>query len=191
VSLGTYPDPIGSIIAQFRTFTLVAHSKQLLNGLHHRDYQTTMAFMASMLFAGLGYTLRTYQSSIGREDQDKYLKKRLSAEAVAKASFTQSSWSTLLPMTIDSALYPTGVDPLFSYRSTGLQQNPISGNPSVDLVFNKVPEAVSGVTKAAIHDDYDYSQKDFRQLKSALPTGNLPGVEQMLNAISSVLPKRS
>ncbi|MBV2122064.1 MAG: hypothetical protein KUF74_11460 [Candidatus Thiodiazotropha sp. (ex Ctena orbiculata)] len=183
--------PIGSIIAQFRTFTLVAHSKQLLNGLHHRDYQTTMAFMASMLFAGLGYTLRTYQTSVGREDQKEYLKKRLSAEAVAKASFVQSSWSTLLPMSIDSALYPTGIDPLFSYRSTGLQQNPVTGNPSFDLMFNKAPEAVTGVTQSLLHSDRDYSQKDFRNLKDALPTGNLPGVEQMLNAISSVLPKRS
>lgn len=151
----------------------------------------TMAFMVSMLFVGLGYTLRTYQISVGREDQKEYLKKRSSAEAVAKASFVQSSWSTLLPMAIDSALYPTGIDPLFSYRSTGLQQNPVTGNPSFDLMFNKAPEAVTGVTQAVIRGDYDYSQKDFRNLKDALPTGNLPGVEQMLNAISSVLPKRS
>ncbi|MEW8229114.1 MAG: hypothetical protein AB2745_02230 [Candidatus Thiodiazotropha endolucinida] len=172
----------GQVLAQFRSFTLAAHSKQLLNGLHHRDFQTTMAFLLTSMFAGLQYSLRTYQSSYGRDDQEEYLDKMLSPSAIARAAFTQNTWSTLLPVVIDTGLEAGSFDPIFSYRSTGLNQ---FSNPTTNLAHT-AGKALTDIT-GAIRGLDDWDGDDFRNLRRLMPMQNLPGVEQMLNAIGSRL----
>jgi hypothetical protein len=86
-----------------------------------KDYHTYSAFMASMIGAVQFYAVQSYINSFGRSDQKQYLEKRLSPENLAKIGFLRSSWSSLIPGAIDTALYPFLDDLPFSYgRNTEL-----------------------------------------------------------------------
>ena len=129
------------ILTQFRTFTLGSYTKQLMNRLYvlaetrGKDFHTYSAFMASMIGAVQFYAVQSYINSFGRSDQKQYLEKRLSPENLAKIGFLRSSWSSLIPGAIDTALYPFLDDLPFSYgRNTELSSQFLSGIPTVNLI---------------------------------------------------------
>ena len=100
------------MLTQFRTFTLGSYTKQLMNRLYvlaetrGKDYHTYSTFIASMAGAVQFYAVQQYINSFGRKDRDEFLKKRLSAENLAKVGFMRSSWSSLIPGAIDTAMMP-------------------------------------------------------------------------------------
>ncbi|WP_028714665.1 hypothetical protein [Paracoccus sp. J55] len=67
---------LGKTVFQFRSFMLAAYSKQLLAGIHHRDWETFSAFMSSMLFGGLFYAAQTAVNAQGRADCQRRSKSR-------------------------------------------------------------------------------------------------------------------
>lgn len=84
-----------------------------------------------------------------------------------------------------------GTDPVFAYgRSTGLASDAFLGNPSIDLV-NKVSSAVGGSMKAAVRSDYDFSQKNFRDMWGLVWFSNAMVARNISEIMADGLPKRS
>lgn len=126
--------PMLQIISQFRSFMLVAYTKQLMHGLNMRDFQTGMSFVLSNVFAGMSYTAQTVARAQLREDKDQYLKERLTVGNIAAASFQRAGWATFFPAFYDLAAKRAGLEPVFQHgRTTGLPSNALLGNPSVDF----------------------------------------------------------
>lgn len=177
------------ILTQFRTFTLGSYTKQLMNRLYvlaetrGKDFQTYSAFMASMVGAVQFYAVQSYINSFGRKDQKQYLEKRLSPENLAKIGFLRSSWSSLIPGAIDTALYPFLDDLPFSYgRNTDLASNFLSGIPTVNLVSSTF-DTTRNLTKMAFDPTYQPSKRDVQNGLSLIALQNALIIKNVNNMI--------
>ena len=177
------------IITQFRTFTLGSYTKQLMNRLYvlaetrGKDFHTYSAFMASMIGAVQFYAVQQYINSFGRSDQKKFLEKRLSPENLAKIGFLRSSWSSLIPGAIDTALYPFMDDLPFSYgRNTEIASQFFSGIPTVNLISSTF-NTTKALTKIALDPTYTASKRDVQQGLSLIALQNALIIKNINNII--------
>ena len=177
------------ILTQFRTFTLGSYTKQLMNRLYvlaetrGKDYHTYSAFMASMVGAVQFYAVQSYINSFGRSDQKQYLDKRLSPENLAKIGFLRSSWSSLIPGAIDTALYPFLDDLPFSYgRNTELSSQFLSGIPTVNLIQSTF-DTTRNLSKFAFDPTYQASKRDVQQGLSLIALQNALIIKNINNII--------
>lgn len=180
---------MGKTIGQFRSFMLSAYTKQLLSGMHHRDWETGSAFLASMFFGGMAYVGQTYANSIGRPDREDFLNERLSASSIAKASFQRAGVSTFIPALVDSGHMAFTGEAVFSYRSTDLASG-LLGNPTVDLIDN-AHRTFNGVVSSATRGDYEFSQQDWRTATSIVPWQNAFIIRNILASMGGSLPRYS
>jgi len=177
------------ILTQFRTFTLGSYTKQLMNRLYvlaetrSTDFHTYSAFMASMIGAVQFYAVQSYINSFGRRDQKKYLEKRLSPENLAKIGFLRSSWSSLIPGAIDTALYPFLDDLPFSYgRNTEIASQFFSGIPTVNLISSTF-DTTRNLTKMAFDPTYQPSKRDVQNGLSLIALQNALIIKNVNNMI--------
>tara|TARA_A100001201_G_scaffold105022_1_gene89917 strand:+ start:1477 stop:4758 length:3282 start_codon:yes stop_codon:yes gene_type:complete len=193
VALGA-DSSLGKTLLQFRNFVITAYAKQLQHGLHMRDFTFFSSVMTSTMLASLVYVSQQYIQAIGKtgEERDEFLEERLSPEAIGGATFQRNTYATLLPPVIDTALYYSGNDTLFNYRSSGLETNLWTGNPTYSLV-QKTGGAIRSTGKAVFDDEYDFSKRDAYKWLRILPYQNMLGVRNVLQYMidESDLPKTS
>ena len=176
------------ILTQFRTFTLGSYTKQLMNRLYvlaetrGKDYHTYAAFISSMVGASQFYAVQQYLNSFGRDDRQKFLEKRLSVENLAKVGFMRSSWSSLIPGAIDTAMSPFTENLPFSYgRTTDLASQFLSGIPTFNL-FNTTRDTIRTGVKLAF-TDYQASKRDVQQFLSLIALQNALIIKNVNNII--------
>lgn len=181
---------LGKTLLQFRSFMITAYTKQLLHGMKHRDIHTVTNFITATFFAGFVYTLQTHAQAVGRKDREDFLKRRLSPEAIAKASFQRASYASIFPMLIDSASELVTGEPIFNARTTELATNIWTGNATYDWL-QKTTSGLSAISKAVLRDDYSFTQEDWYNLSRALPFQNLLIIQQGLSNIGANFPRYS
>ena len=181
-------------LMQFRNFVFTAYSKQLLHGLHMWDFTAFAGATSSAFIASLVYIGQTHIQSLGKSEDEKqdFLDEKLSTEAISKAAFQRSTYSTLLPAIYDTGQAITGGEQQFNYRSSGLDVNLWTGNPTISLL-TKVGKATSSVGKAIRSDEYDFSKQDAYKLKTIAPFQNMLGITNILQHMidESDLPSKS
>ena len=177
---------IGKVLTQFRGFMLVAHAKNTLNNLHHRDPEAAMVFMASMLGTTLAYI---GQTSINYAGNDEKLDELLAIDKVALAGFQRTGFSALLPTLADTALGIAGHDPLFRHgRVSNQASSAIQGIATYDLAVNKLGGTAKNLIQNVTTDDYQATQKDISDAMSLL-LPNVFGVRNLINSVSAEFPK--
>lgn len=185
--------PWGQVISQFRTFQIVSHSKQLLHNLAMNDMRAYLAMSFSSLTAGAAYMAQQNVKMIGMSDKErkKYAEENLGLVNVAKAGFSRSSWSAFIPSTVDSVAYFTTDDPIFSYRTTGLQQNFVEGIPTVQAFQNLYHGVARGTRTVSPFSDDEMTEGRARALASLLPFQNVTGIGNVHRFIADQFPERS
>lgn len=189
----------GKILVQFRTFMMVSHAKQLLHNIKMRDMRAFQAMMYSSISAGLAYTAQQQIQMIGLSEKEKKERReeRLSASAIAKATFARSSYAAFIPGTVDTALDFYGPNDYFdgfgSYRSSGLESNFLTGNPSYQILFGAsgIESSLKSITRATLNPDIQMTQGRARSLLTALPFSNAIGVQNALRIATEDLPTES
>jgi hypothetical protein len=179
---------IGKTIGQFRSFMMVAWNKQLLYNLHMGDFKAYSIFGLGTLVAGMTYMGQTHLNSIGMDDETKrkYFEKRFgdSDEAfwrkVGMAAFQRAGFSSAVPAFADMILGVTAPDYRFNSRTSGLEVNLITGNPTYNFLSDAFGVGGS-LLKAMARDDYDWSQVDARRLVGLPMFKNLYGIQNMTN----------
>jgi len=186
----------GKMLVQFRTFMIVSHAKQLLHNVKMRDMKAFQAMMYSSISAGLAYTAQQQIQMIGLSDKEKRERKeeRLTPMAIAKASFARSSYAAFIPGAVDTALdfYGPG-EQMFNYRSSGLESNLITGNPSYQIIFGAsgLESTLKSATRASLNPDIQMSRGRARAGLSALPWSNAMGIQNALRIATEDLPTES
>lgn len=182
----------GRLLMQFRSFMMASYEKQLLSGLHHRDWDFFSGLMTSMFLAGSVYIGQTQINAMGRGDRERYLDQRLSPQKIAAAAFARSSVASLVPPAVDLFLGVAAQDPIFDVRTSGQSSNPLelASNPTSSLIEGAFYGA-RGVVGSAVNSDYQFSQKDYRAIQGLIPLQNALGVRNMLQAIGADLPRFS
>ena len=189
----------GKILVQFRTFMMVSHAKQLLHNIKMRDMRAFQAMMYSSISAGLAYTAQQQIQMIGLSEKEKKERReeRLSASAIAKATFARSSYAAFIPGTLDTALDFYGPNDYFdgfgSYRSSGLESNFLTGNPSYQIVFGAsgIESSLKSISRATLNPNIQMTQGRARSLLTALPFSNAIGVQNALRIATEDLPTES
>ena len=189
----------GKILVQFRTFMMVSHAKQLLHNIKMRDMRAFQAMMYSSISAGLAYTAQQQIQMIGLSEKEKKERReeRLSASAIAKATFARSSYAAFIPGTLDTALDFYGPNDYFdgfgSYRSSGLESNFLTGNPSYQIVFGAsgIESSLKSISRATLNPNIQMTQGRARSLLTALPYSNAIGVQNALRIATEDLPTES
>ena len=172
---------LGKTLFQFRNFVMTAYSKQLLHGLHMRDLTFFTSFVSSTMLAGLVYIAQQNIQAIGKTgtEREEFLEDRLSLESIGGATFQRNTYSTLLPSLLDMGLYYSGNDTMFNYRSSGLETNLWTGNPTYALIEN-IGKAVRGAGQAITDDEYDFSKRDAYKWLRIAPYQNMLGIRNVL-----------
>jgi hypothetical protein len=184
----------GKLLLQFRNFMLNAYGKQLVHGIHMKDFTAFSAAMSSVFIASLVYVAQTYAQSVGkgRQQKEDFLEEKLKLGSIGKAAFQRSTYSTIFPTLIDTGAYFSGFNPLFNYRTTGLDANIITGNPTYTL-FSNAGTAVRNTGKAVFDDKYDFSKSDANKWLRILPYQNMLGIKNVMQYLidGSDLPEKS
>jgi hypothetical protein len=179
--------PAGRLLFQFMRFPMDAVNKQLLRGIHHADAETVTAWTASF---GIGALAYIGQTSIEYANDPEERAKRLAPDNVAKVGFMRTGFSSMLPAPIDTGLTFLGLDPQFSLgRSSGLATAfPLTSNPTISTLKN-LNRGVGGAVRAALHDDVQYSQGDFRSAAQLAPGYRLLGIKNIQHALEQQFPE--
>ena len=194
IALGT-DSALGKTMLQFRNFVITAYSKQLLHGLHMRDFTAFSSAMSSMFIASLVFVSQTHVQALGKSSSEKedFLEDRLSIKNIGKAAFQRSTYASLLPVFYDTLASPFVSEPMFNYRTSGLEINLITGNPTYNLLFDKGFGAIKAIGTSAVDDEYDFSKQSAYKIKAILPYQNMLGVTNILQYMidESDLPETS
>lgn len=181
--------PAAKMLMQFRTFMVGAYGKQTLKALHMRDFPAFMSMVMSMAVAGAVYTAQTQIQAIGREDRNEFLKDRLSFQKIGAAAFARSGASSVVPMLIDTGLYGTRNEGLFTHtRTTGQVSNMLFGNPTTGGLDDLTQALRAG---SGLMEGREWSGEEARAMTRILPFGNaipmVMGLNSLINA--SNMPK--
>lgn len=181
----------GKMLSQLSTYGIQSYTTRFLPLLRSPDEFKTYASLLSMsVFGTMAYVTWTYMASLGMEENERrrFLERRLSDSAIAKAAFSRASFSSLAPRFIDAGLVLAGEDPAFApSRVSGVGAgegdqvvNILLGVPSVEQ-FKKTIDAAQSMTLPWLRDDYDFSQRDVRNILDGW------GVPQWLNARNVIM----
>lgn len=109
----------GKFLTQFKSFPMVAMEKQTIHDLKFRDVEAFTTMMASFGFCTLAYMGKTYANSFGLEPKKrkKYLKNRLSMEAIAAGAGRWMGQLSMLPEAFEIG-GAFGLDNPFQYTHT-------------------------------------------------------------------------
>ena len=150
------------------------------------------------MIGGLAYIGQTNMNAIGMDKvaKKKYFRKKFGNyksgdySKFAMASFQRSGWSSLIPPLSDFALSALSPDNRFNFRSSGLEMNLWTGNPTYDVLggIGKTAHALLKTTR----NDYRWSRTDMNRMMRLLPFQNMYGVNNILNSIrdNSGLPRK-
>ena len=177
------------LLTQFRTFSIQAYEKQLLNGIYTlhqtrgKDFETWSRFFSSTLMSGLFYTTQIYINSFGLRDREEYLKEKLSASNIGRVAFLRSSWSSLLPLGASTIAYPFTSEDIFGYgRNTELSADLLSGIPTVNL-FSNIIGSTRTLSKTITDPTYEPSEREIRSGLSLFILHNGLGIKNVNNMI--------
>ncbi|MFK8253274.1 hypothetical protein [Ancylobacter terrae] len=175
--------PVAQIILQFRTFSLGAHSKQLLHNTHMWDRESLSVFLATLVTGALSHVAQTGANIPNLTE--KQVEDRLSFAGIAKGAFQRTGMSALTPMLVDTAARMTGQDPVFTSRSTG-QSASIFGNPTTGLV-DDLPNAVNAIV-APFRYGRSLSKQEVKAILRPLIWQNTLPVTTLFGAMARDLP---
>lgn len=185
----------GKIATQLMPYAYSSYFTRLLPAIRRKgDIRTASMLFHSMSAAALGMLALTYMQSIGREDREEFLAKRLEPGKFARNVVARSAFLTLIPRFADAFAAGAGYEAPFSgSRLSGLGQDggflgAIAGNPSIDRV-QKIVGAARGVIRAPLDSGYDYSRRDLRNALGAIGMPNYLGVHNVIMQITD-LPER-
>lgn len=176
--------PTAQLIFQFRGFGFTAWANQFQYQLHVAPAHAVASFMMSMAWNAVVRAAQVSLLSVGRSDQDKYLKKQLDTWELGKAGFQRGGWSSIIPMGIDTTLGLLGQPQQFTARSSGQPSSAFGGSPFVGL-YDKLSTGMQGLL-----GNHHTSQFEMRQLFGVLPFSNLLPMTVGLNALVHDLPVR-
>ena len=178
----------GQTLIQFRSFMIASYEKQLLYPIATRDWRAFSSWLPTMVMGGITYTGATYAQSWGKPERErkKFLKERLSLQAISMAAFNRGGWSSVIPMIWDTQAQWTGAPQFAASRMSGLGGDPLTGNPSMAMLYDamwKVPKAAFRMAT----EGRAPTRGEARTMTSLLPFQNAIGIRNVINAVTGGL----
>ncbi len=171
-------DPVMRAVTQFKTFGFLSVEKQWLRGVGTVGTAKALGMLVGAVsLAAPIYTARVYASSIGRSDQEKFLKERLTTQNVVRASLSYVSMAGLSGELIYHLSNISGVG-LSTSESRGGANRPFVGSailPAAGLL-NDLSSAYSFRADGT-------GSMDWHKPLLTLPFNRIPWVIPAVNAL--------
>lgn len=177
---------VGKIFSELKTFVLVGHAKQFLKSMHYRDSTTAVQWMYSFVGAALEYS---FQNSVNFAGDQETLQKRLTPQAIAMGAVSRMSVLGMLPNLMDTAYQPiSGGQSLFNGTANTDNRN-IFLTPS--MIMGARLATLTQVAGSSVNpfSTNTITQKNMQDALYAIPGGNLFGMRNLNNYVSSSFPK--
>lgn len=167
--------PVAGIFTQFRSFVGQAYVNNLLYNINMAGQGNLMSGLMLVILnstmAAAVYAAQEHIRAAARSDRDEYLEKRLSWDNLAKAAFARSSYSSVIPMLMDSGPSQIfGDGPMFDFRTTEQPSNALWGNPTM-ATMDQVVSGLKGISQPIL-GGRAITQKEARDISRLLPFGN-------------------
>jgi len=178
---------VGKIFTELKTFSVAAHVKQFLKGMHYRDSTTLVQWLISFVGASLEYSMQ--QSINLAHDPDK-LAERLNPASIAISAIPRMSVLGLLPNLMETIYNPiSGGQQLFANGTANTDNRNLFITPSMTQAIRLM--SLGQVTLGSLNpmSTNTITQKDMRDALYAIPGGNLYGMRNLNDMISSQFPK--
>ena len=179
---------LGKVFAELKTFALAAHSKQFLKGVHYKDSQTLMTWTMSFAAQAMAYSAQT---ALNFAHNPAELEKRLTLDRIAKAVVQRMSVMGVMPMLFESAFYVGSGGNSFFQGGTANTDNRLAWlTPSMMQASRIQTAAKLGLGAVNPFASSTATKQEVRDGLAAFPGGNLYGIRNAQDAISSMFPKK-
>lgn len=169
---------IGKIFTELRAFSIAAHSKQMLNGLHYRDHRTMHLWITGFVTQSMAYVAQTAANYA--HDEEKRAK-MLTPEKIALAAYKRMSVTGLMPLF---------TEPFLPESLTGLTANTENRMPWITpsmMMTGKVLSGASAAFRSGVYGEA-FTGKDVKNILT-LPGANTYGARNLVDWMSSMAPK--
>jgi hypothetical protein len=131
--------------------------------------RTAARFMAGVLYSYGLYVAAVYLKSLGRPDAEEYRRERLDDGKAWVVAVGRTSYSSVVPMSVDAILSSVGVDPVFAQgRASGISGGGLDSIPVVDFYKKSVP-AIGRMVRRPFVEDEDLSVQDVMNATRGIP----------------------
>jgi hypothetical protein len=181
---------VGSMLSQFRSFTLLSIEKQTSRQLRFADTETATAFSFGVGLSALLYMTKAQATSIGRPDREEYLEKKMAAGAVINGAI---QWSGAMgpASEIINAMAATGILPSEvgsgSIGRSGGGFNLTDQIPSLSVATKGVNLSTSLIQHITPFGEGDSVKQDINNAFSMSPWGNTAPAIALKNILHSGL----
>ncbi|MDN7877763.1 hypothetical protein [Burkholderia aenigmatica] len=178
---------VGKIFTELKTFVIAGHAKKFLKSLYYRDQTTFVQWAYSFVGASLEYS---FQNAINFAHDPEKLKDKLSPDAIAMGAISRMAVLGLLPSLMETAYSPiSGGRTLFTNGTANTDNRNLFITPSMNWAMRVMSAGqVAGASLNPLSTN-TVTQKDMRDALYALPGGNLYGMRNLNDIISSNFPK--
>ena len=145
--------------------------------------------MNSMLWGGMMFAAQTSVVGLAHPNQKEFYDRRLNPETIAKAAFQRAAFASILPIGANMVNSMFSDNPIFGYRTSGLDTNIVTGNPTYSLIFQKFIPTMNAISQSTFNPERTFSQADGQKAIGILPYQNLWGLQNFLRALTSHLPE--
>jgi hypothetical protein len=178
---------VGKIFTELKTFVLAGHAKQFLKSLHYRDSTTFVQWAFSFVGAALEYSLQ--QSINYAHDPDK-LKEKLSPAAIAWGAIPRMPVLGLMPNLMETVYNPiSGGQTLFTNGTANTDNRNLFITPTMTEAMRLMSAGQVAGTVLNPFSTNTITQKDMRDALYSIPGGNMFGMRNVNDMISSNFPK--
>lgn len=183
---------LGQLGFQFQGFSLQAWNKQMMFSMHHRDASTVNTMFQGIFFGSLIYTARTYQQSIGMEEEDrqKFLTSRLTPQKILAVGWGRTGSSAMLPNILSTVLPNEYGGALFNGGRTTSDLSGMMANPTLGLANSLLTLGKKAVVNP-LDKTKQFDKSDGNAISKLFPLNNVIGVNNVFNSINAHLPSSS
>ena len=166
---------LGSMLSQFRSFTMLSIEKQTSRQLRFADTETFTAFSFGVGLSSLLYMTKAQATSIGRPDREEYLDKKLAAGAMINGAI---QWSGAMGATSEfiNAMAATGILPnemgSGSIGRSGGGFNLTDQIPSLSVATKGVNLSTNLLSRITPFGEADSMKRDINNAFAIAPLGN-------------------
>ena len=164
------------------------------------DIEAAQYLALSMMTVFVGNYARLQVAHWGKENYDELMEKALDPVEFSKSSASRAAWASIWPSVIDMVGTPfnEGENVISPFRSSGLESYGPESIPTgrrVGSAGRLLSGGIQmGMNALGLQDgDYEFSQKNWRDVKALLPFNTMPVIGNGINAIGNALdlPKES
>jgi len=169
---------VGKTFFQFLSFPMSSMEQQTMRmGVRAKNgdaAQITRIMLSSMFFGSLMYITRSYLNSMGRSDQDEYMKERMTWENLIQGSLSQVGAAALFGY-------------IYQITSGTIDGNTKAMTPPVVSLIGSGTKGLADIAEAWTSEDKDLRESEVRNFLRTYLLTSLYGARQGINALADAV----